>query len=112
MQVPAMTDFLKLPVSDRVAVVEYVRHGLHEEAKRRGTPLRPDLPLDDGPTKIWLERMYAALADLDCSQQGFDELNAAFESYLKSRPAAEADDLRKRLRQFAETRDTLLAVIP
>ena len=52
-----------------------------------------------GQTSAWLECLATALVDLDCSDESYEEIEAAA---FRAVPAEEADELRRRLRSFAE----------
>ena len=100
------TPFIELPTAYRVFAIEDVTQRLRQLMERIGKRPTPDLPLDTA-SETWLRRMRSALVDIDCTQQSFDELNAAFEDFLTTRPEVEARDLRGRLATFAMIRDAI-----
>jgi hypothetical protein len=94
-------EFLELSPGKRRCLVTYVRNAMLEQG---GIDPDPDF---SSPSRTWVERMEAALADSDCSQHSFDDLARAYEAYLETIPQGEREALQLRLAEFIRVRDAI-----
>jgi hypothetical protein len=93
--------FARMTPSHRAFAIETVRRKLYELSAKAGHSLAEDSPLSTS-TAAWLRRLETALVDQDCSSLSYRQMDdAAFGSI----PAAEADELRRRLDEFVQLRD-------
>jgi hypothetical protein len=93
--------FARLTPAHRAFAVEDVRRALIELSAEVGHRVREDEALSTA-TEAWLKRLRAALVDHDCSSFAYKQIDAAAFAAV---PAEEADELRRRLDEFAAIRD-------
>jgi hypothetical protein len=94
------------PRAERIRRVEQVRARFLDYAESQGREVEPDRPLSQ-PSETWRERMSSALVS-EISQSSFDELVQAFRSYVATLPGGEGPELRRRVAEFAGTRNAIL----
>lgn len=95
--------------AERVEVIERIRRGLHELRVADGGPVVDDLPLPEESLR-WLVRIRLALCADAAEVAAYLKLQHAFNDYLKTLPPIEAVELRRRVTEFFETAQGILAV--